>query len=170
MPTKSVTVIVSGGEASPAPPLGPTLGPLGVNVGEVVKEINRLTEEFKGMKVPVSVSVDPSTKKFSVTVGVPTTAALIVREVKAEKGSGTPNSKKIGDITLVQILKIANIKKGNSYASSLKAAAKEVLGSCVSLGVTVEGEDPREISRKLDQGVYDEILKANESSASEVGG
>jgi large subunit ribosomal protein L11 len=163
LPEKSVTVIVSGGEASPAPPLGPTLGPLGINVGEVVNEINRLTSEFKGMKIPVTISVDPSTKKFSVTVGVPTTAALIVKEAKAEKGSGTPNSKKIGDITFAQVLNIAYIKKGKSYASSLKAAIKEVLGSCVSLGVTVEGEDPREISKKLDQGVYDEVIRAKEN-------
>jgi len=173
LPEKSVKVIVSGGEASPAPPLGPTLGPLGVNVGAVVNEINRLTGEFKGMKVPVTVSVDSVTKKFSVTVGVPTTAALIVREAKAEKGSGKPNSTKIGDITFSQVMNIAMIKRGSSYAYSLKAAVKEVLGSCVSLGVTVEGEDPREICKKLEQGIYDEALKAKENeqpSSQKTGG
>ncbi|MBO3803208.1 MAG: 50S ribosomal protein L11 [Candidatus Brockarchaeota archaeon] len=162
MPEKSVKVIVSGGEASPAPPLGPTLGPLGVNVGAVVSEINRLTGEFKGMKVPVTVTVDSATKNFSVKVGIPTTAALIVREAKAEKGSGKPNLAKVGDITFAQVMNVALVKKGSSYAHTLKSAVKEVLGSCVSLGVTVEGEDPREVCRKLDQGAYDEALRAKD--------
>jgi len=160
---KTVTVIVSGGQASPGPPLGPTLGPLGVNVGAVVGEINRLTQEFTGMKVPVTVSVNPTTKQFTIAVGVPTTAALVVREVKGEKGSGTPHSAKIGNLTFEQVLKIALSKRAGSYASSLRAAAKEVLGTCLSLGVTVEGEDPKEINKRIDQGVYDDAIKAKDN-------
>jgi len=160
---KSVTVIVSGGQASPGPPLGPTLGPLGVNVGAVVGEINRLTQEFTGMKVPVTVSVNTATKQFTITVGVPTTAALVVREVKGGKGSGAPHSTKIGDLKFEQVLKIASTKRAGSYASSLRAAAKEVLGTCLSLGVTVEGEDPKEINRRIDQGVYDDAIKAKDN-------
>jgi large subunit ribosomal protein L11 len=112
------------------------------------------------MKVPVTVSVNSATKQFSITVGVPTTAALIVRDVRAEKGSGTPNSAKIGDLKFEQVLNIALAKRAGSYAASLGATVKEILGTCVSLGVTVEGEDPREISKKLDQGAYDDLIKA----------
>jgi large subunit ribosomal protein L11 len=160
---KSVTVIVNGGQASPGPPLGPTLGPLGVNVGAVVSEINRLTQEFTGMKVPITVLVNPTTKQFTIAVGVPSTAALIVREAKGEKGSGAPSSTKIGDLTFEQLLKIALAKRAGSYASSLRAAAKEVLGTCLSLGVTVEGEDPREIGKKIDQGAFDDAIKAKDN-------
>lgn len=164
MSEKTVTVIVSGGQASPGPPLGPTLGPLGVNVGAIVSEINRQTQEFTGMKVPVTVSVNTTTKQFTITVGIPTTAALIVREVKGEKGSGAPNSTKIGNLTFEQVLKIAIAKRAGSYASSLKAATKEVLGTCLSLGVTIEGEDPKEIGKKVDQGIFDDAIKAKDNS------
>jgi len=115
------------------------------------------------MKVPVTVSVNPTTKQFTIAVGVPTTAALVVREVKGEKGSGTPHSAKIGNLTFEQVLKIALSKRAGSYASSLRAAAKEVLGTCLSLGVTVEGEDPKEINKRIDQGVYDDAIKAKDN-------
>ena len=73
---KSVSALVTGGEASAGPPLGPALGPMGVNVLQVVNTINDKTKDFSGMKVPVKVEVDPSTKKFTVEVGVPPTAAF----------------------------------------------------------------------------------------------
>ena len=78
---KSISALVSGGEASAGPPLGPALGPMGINVLQVVNTINEKTKEFHGMKVPVKVDVDPDTKKFNVEVGVPPTTALIAKEV-----------------------------------------------------------------------------------------
>ncbi|MEM1676362.1 MAG: 50S ribosomal protein L11, partial [Nitrososphaerota archaeon] len=90
MPEKTLKFLVPGGEATAGPPIGPALGPLGVNVLQVVEEINKLTREFKGMRVPVEVVVDTETKQFKVNVGIPTTTALIVKEAGIEKGAKMP--------------------------------------------------------------------------------
>jgi len=155
---KVVELIVSGGQANAGPPLGPALGPLGVNIVAIVNKINEITKEYAGMKVPVKISVDTEDKSFEVTVGTPTTSALIVAELKIEKGSSTPNSVKVGDLSMEQILKIAKIKGPQLLAPNLKKAAKEVLGSCVSIGVTVEGKDPRDVQKEIDAGNYDKLF------------
>ena len=157
---KTVELLVSGGQANAGPPLGPALGPLGVNVMLVVNKINELTKDYAGMKVPVKVAVDQEDKTFEVTVGVPTAAALVISELHAEKGSGTPNSAKVGDLKMEQVARIARIKSPQLLASNLKSAAKEVLGTCVSMGVTVEGKDPREVQKELDNGKYTDVLAA----------
>jgi len=159
---KVVDLLVSGGQATAGPPLGPALGPLGVNVLAIVNKINELTKDFAGMKVPVKVIVDPETKEFEVNVGTPTTSALIVRELKIEKGSGTPSTQKVGNLTMEQVVQIAKSKRSKLLGKTLKASAKEILGSCVSMGVTVEGKDPREVQKEIDEGKYDEIFSKSE--------
>jgi large subunit ribosomal protein L11 len=156
---KTVELLVSGGQATAGPPLGPALGPLGLNIVAVVNKINELTKDYSGMKVPVKISVNTEDKTFEVTVGVPTTSALLVSELKIEKGSGTPNSAKVGNLTVDQIVRIAKIKQPELFASSLKSAAKEVMGTCVSMGVTVEDKDPREVQREVDEGKFDDVFK-----------
>lgn len=160
---KVVELLVSGGQATAGPPLGPALGPLGVNVMIIVNKINELTKDYAGMKVPVKVAVDPETKEFEVSVGTPTASALIVSELKIEKGSGTPSTAKVGDLNMEQVLRITKIKHHELLAKNLKVAAKEILGSCVSMGVTVDGKDPREVQREIDEGKYDEIFSKSEA-------
>jgi large subunit ribosomal protein L11 len=155
---KVVELLVGGGQATAGPPLGPALGPLGVNVLAIVNKINELTKDYSGMKVPVKVAVDPETKEFEVTVGTPTMSALIVSELKIEKGSATPNTQKVGNLTIEQVIRIAKIKGQELLARDLKAATKEVLGSCVSMGVTVEGRDPREVQREINEGKHDKMF------------
>ena len=155
---KVVELIVSGGQANAGPPLGPALGPLGVNIVAIVNKINEITKEYAGMKVPVKISVDTEEKTFEVTVGTPTASALIVAKLKVEKGSGTPNTVKIGDLSIEQILKIAKIKGPQLLAPTVKKATKELLGTCVSLGVTVEGKDPREVQKDVDAGNYEQLF------------
>ena len=155
---KVVELIVNGGQANAGPPLGPALGPLGVNIVAVVNKINEVTKEYAGMKVPVKVSVDPEDKTFEVSVGTPTASALIVAELKIEKGSGTPNSVKVGDLTMEQVIRIAKIKAPQLLASNTKDATKELLGTCVSIGVTVEGKDPRDVQNDIDAGTYDQLF------------
>lgn len=160
---KVVELLVSGGQATAGPPLGPALGPLGVNVMIIVNKINELTKDYAGMKVPVKVAVDPDTKEFDVSVGTPTASALIVSELRIEKGSGTPNTAKVGNLNMEQVLRITKIKHHELLAKNLKVAAKEILGSCVSMGVTVDGKDPREVQREIDEGKYDEIFSKSEA-------
>lgn len=159
---KIVELLVNGGQANAGPPLGPALGPLGINIMAVVNKINELTKDYAGMKVPVKIAVDPENKTFEVTVGTPTASALIVSELKIEKGSGTPNTAKVGDLTMEQVVRIAKIKSPQLLAPNLKNAAKEMLGTCVSMGVTVEGKDPREVQKEIDAGNYEELFSKGE--------
>ena len=152
---KIVSVLVMGGEATAGAPLGPQLGPLGVNVLGIVNEINKVTSDFKGMRVPVKIEVDQETKKFSVSVGTPTTSALVVKEAGVPKGSGKPNTDLVGSVTFDKVLSIAKVKMGDSYAKSIKSAVKEVVGSCVSMGVKIEGKDARVFMKEIEAGKWD---------------
>jgi large subunit ribosomal protein L11 len=156
---KQVEALLSGGEVNAGPPLGPALGPLGVNVLQIVNRINEMTKAYAGMKVPVRVVVDIETKEFEVEIGTPTTSALIVKELGISKGSGNPKTEKVGNLTMDQVSKIAGMKMPSSYAKAVKTAAKEVMGTCVSLGITIEGKDPREVQKELDQGKWDEVFQ-----------
>jgi large subunit ribosomal protein L11 len=156
---KTISALVSGGEASAGPPLGPALGPMGVNVLQVVNTINEKTKDFPSMKVPVKVEVDSETKKFTVEVGIPPTAALVAKEAGITKGSGASGSNFAGDLSIASAVKIAKMKIEGSYAKDVKGAVKEVLGSCVSMGIKVEGKPAKEIYADLSEGKHDDLLK-----------
>lgn len=150
-----IEALVEGGKASAGPPLGPALGPMGVNIMQIISAINEKTKDFEGMKVPVKVIVNPKTKDFEIKVGTPPASALILDKLGAEKGSGAPSTHKIGDLTVDQAIKVAKMKYDNLLGSGLKEKTKEIIGTCVSLGVTVEGKDPREIQKAINEGEYD---------------
>ncbi len=155
---EKVEALVDGGKATAAPPLGPALGPLGVNIMQVINSINEKTKQFQGMKVPVKIIVDPKTKNFEIEVGTPPASALILKEVKAEKGSGTPSKTKIGNLTIDQAIKIAKMKETSLLGKDLKSRTKEIIGTCTSMGVTVEGKKPTEIIQAINNGMYDAKL------------
>ncbi len=159
---KIIDILVSGGQANAGPPLGPALGPLGLNILSVVNKINELTKDYSGMRVPVKIAADPEDKSFEVTVGTPTSSALIVSELNIEKGSGTPHEEKVGDLTMDQVIRIAKIKLPQLLAQNLKNGIKEILGTCVSMGVTVNGKDPREIQKEIDKDTYNDIISKSE--------
>jgi len=152
---ETIKALVEGGKASAGPPLGPALGPLGVNIMQIINAINDKTKQFNGMKVPVKVIVDPKTKNFEIEIGTPPAASLILNELGAEKGSGAPSTHKIGNLTLDQAIKVAKMKQDNLLGRELKQKTKEVIGTCVSLGVTVEGKKPQEIQKAIDAGEFD---------------
>ncbi len=156
---KQVEALLNGGEVNAGPPLGPILGPLGVNMLQIVNKINELTKAYAGMKVPVRVIVDIDTKEFEVEIGTPTTSALVVKELGIQKGSGNPKAEKVGNLTMDQVAKIAAMKMPSSYSKTVRTTAKEVMGTCVSLGITIEGKDPREVQKELDQGKWDQLFQ-----------
>lgn len=158
VPKKVVRVMLEGGKATPGPPLGPALGGLGLNMGLVVKEINNKTKEYAGMKVPVEIEVDLETKEFEVRVGTPPTSMLILRELGIGKGSSDPGSKRIGDLKMEQVVKVAKVKLEDANTKDLKKVVKQVIGTALSMGVTVEGKDPREIQKEIDSGTWDEAI------------
>ncbi len=155
----TIDVLVEGGKATAGPPIGPALGPLGVNVGQVVAKINEKTASFEGMKVPVKIIVDKKTKQFEIEVGSPPAAALIRKELGLEKGAKTTGTEVVGNLTFEQALKIAKLKAESTLARSLKMIVKEIVGTCLSMGVTVDGKNAREVQREIDEGKHDDKLK-----------
>jgi len=147
-----INVLVDGGSANAGPPLGPALGPLGANIMNIVKEINEHTKHFKGMKVPVKLTINPKTKDFTVEVGTPPTSALIMKELGLKKASSSNRKEKAGDLTIDQAKKIAEMKAGNTLGNDLSAKVKEILGTCVSMGITVDGKEPQEVQRLINSG------------------
>ena len=156
---QTISSLVTGGEASAGPPLGPALGPMGVNIMEVINAINEKTKEFQGMKIPVSVIVDTESKKWEIEVGIPSASALLLKEAGIQKGSGTSGTEWAGDITADSIVKVANVKLETSYASSLKSVAKQVIGTCGSLGIKIEGKTPKEFTSEVNESKWDSKFK-----------
>ena len=154
---ETVEVLVPGGRATAGPPLGPALGPLGINVKAVVDDINKKTAEFNGMTVPVTVSVDDK-KNVTLTIGIPPTTALIMKEAGVEKGSGSPKAEKVGNLPLDAVIRIAKMKMEKMLSYELKEAVKEVIGTCVSVGITVEGKAPKDAIAAINAGEWDAQL------------
>jgi large subunit ribosomal protein L11 len=161
---ETIEVLVPGGQADPGPPLGPELGPTPVDVQAVVGEINDQTEAFDGTEVPVTVEYEDD-GSFSIEVGVPPTAALIKDEAGFETGSGEPQENFVADLSIEQLKKIAEQKKPDLLSYDTRNAAKEVAGTCASLGVTIEGEDARTFKQRVEDGEYDDVLGEAEAAA-----
>ena len=153
---KIIPLLVAGGQANAGPPLGPSLAPLGLNVMAIVNDINEKTKEYSGVRVPVKIIVQVSKKTFEVEVGIPTSSALLAKALGVEKGSGTPNTEKVGNLNMDQLVKIANTKIDQSYATTIKSAVKELLGTCVSMGITVENKEPKDLFAEINDGKWDE--------------
>jgi large subunit ribosomal protein L11 len=163
MAKQSVDALVNGGQASAAPPLGPALGPLGVNIGLVIAEINKKTASFKGMQVPVKVIVDTTSKAFEITVGTPPASALLLKEAGVEKGSGKPHADKVADIMIEQIIKVAKMKEDNLLGKTLHARVKEIIGTANSLGILVEGMNAKDAIKLVNEGKFDAEIKAEKT-------
>lgn len=146
MSEEIIDLMIEGGKATATPTMAQQIGPLGINVGEIVGNINEKTEGFKGMKVPVKVIVDTETKNIDITVGTPPASELIKKELNLDKGSGTPDKVKVGNMGIEQIIKVAKMKNEGMIAGSLPAAAKTIMGTCNSLGILIEGVSSSEIN------------------------
>ncbi|MEM3364558.1 MAG: 50S ribosomal protein L11 [Candidatus Micrarchaeia archaeon] len=158
MAKQTINALVSGGKASAGPPLGPAIGPTGINIQKVISAINEKTKDFAGIQVPVKVIIDTSTKEFEIEVGTPPMSALIVKEIGIEKGAG--NKETIaGNITMDKVVKLAKMKRDSLNTASLKNGVLQVLGTCVSLNVTCEGKNAKEVIREVKQGAYDKLFK-----------
>ena len=129
---------IPGGQANPAPPVGPALGQRGVNNMEFCKAYNAKTQDQKGMIIPVIITVY-SDRSFTFITKTPPASILLFKAAKIEKGSGTPNKTKAGKVTQKQVEEIAKLKMPDLNAGSVEAAMRTVAGTARSAGVTVEG-------------------------------
>lgn len=133
---KTLKLMIEGGKANPAPPIGPALGQAKVNIGEFVTRFNEGTKEMRGEIVPVVINVYED-RTFSLDFKTPPAASLILKAIGKDKGSGKPNTSKIGTITKAKIKEIAEKKLKDLNASSVEAAMKIIEGSARSMGVEV---------------------------------
>ena len=133
-----VKIQIPAGKATAGPPIGSSLGPHGINIGQFVKDFNAKTANEEGMIIPVIMTIYED-RSFDFILKTPPVAVLITKELGLEKGSGVPNKTKVGKLTMAQVEKIANIKMPDLNATSLEAAMSMVKGTARSMGVTVEG-------------------------------
>lgn len=151
-----ITALVEGGKATAGPPLGPALGQLGVNIGQVIAKINERTKGFEGITVPVIIEVDAK-KNISIEVGKPPTSQMILKELGKKKGSG--DFQKIGNLTIEQAIKIAKQKMDDLKVHDLKTGVLQVIGTCQSMGVTFGGMEPKQAIEKMKAGEFDKTIK-----------
>lgn len=166
MGTQKLDVLIQGGKATAAPPLGPALGPLGVNIGQVIADINKKTAAFAGMQVPVTLEVDEKTKEYTISVGTPPASALIKKEAGIEKASGNPKADKVADLKIEQVIKVAQMKEDNLLGKDAVARVKEIIGTCNAMGVLVEGKVAKEVNGLIDQGEYVDKITAGKTELS----
>ena len=150
-----VEVLVDGGKATAGPPLGPVLGPMQVNVVEIVNAINEKTKAFDGMKVPVKITIDPKTKAFEISVGTPPTSALVMKELKLDKASGENRNIFAGDMSIEQLKRVADMKQTAILGKDMKNRCMEVSGTCVSMGIKINGMDPKDAQAEMKAGKWD---------------
>ena len=161
-----IKLLVEGGSMKPGPALSQKLGPIGVNVNQVIQKVNDATKDFNGMKVPVELDVDASTKEFGVKVFSPPVSELLKKELGIEKGSGMQNKMQVANTSIEQIISIAKTKLPNLLCKDLKAAVKTVIGSCVSLGILIENKPASEVEQQIDGGKYDKEIQEEKTEVS----
>ncbi|HOM77426.1 MAG TPA: 50S ribosomal protein L11 [Anaerohalosphaeraceae bacterium] len=136
--TGKIKLQAPGGQATPAPPIGPALGQHGVNIGQFVQQFNERTRELNGMTVPVEITVY-SDRSFEFIVKSPPASVLLKKEAGLAKGSGVPNKEKVGAVTKAQIRKIAEMKFKDLNAYDLEHADRIIEGTARSMGINIEG-------------------------------
>jgi large subunit ribosomal protein L11 len=153
-----IKLLVEGGAMKPGPALSQQLGPMGINIGQVISDVNESTKDYKGLQVPVEVDVDAGTKEFKIKVFSPPVSGLVKKEIGIEKGSALQGKEKVANASIEQIIAVAKRKHPNMLCRSLKSAVKTVIGTCVSLGILIENKEAYEIEKDVDDGEYDKEI------------
>ena len=151
-----IAVLIKAGKATPAS-LGQSVGMAGLNIGKVVADINGATKNYEGMKMPVIISYDVKTKDYKIIVNLPPTSQLILKAAGIEKAAKPDDKAPVGNVTIKQLIDIVN-KKSASF-KDLKTGLLQVIGSCLSMGVTVEGKNAKEMQKEVKEGKFDSQIK-----------
>jgi len=154
----NIKLLIDGGNMKPGPAIAQQLGPIGINMGQVISKVNEATKEFKGMKVPVKLDVNEKTKDFTVETSSPPTSELVKKELSLEKGTADHVNIKVGNASIEDIIKITKIKYSNMLEKDFKTAVKSILGTCASIGILVENQNPNELIHKIDTGRFEEEI------------
>jgi len=162
-----IKLLIDGGDMKPGPAVAQQLGPMGVNMGKVISEVNEATKEFKGMKVPVELDIDEKTKDFEVRTSSPPTSELLKKELGLEKGSAEHKNIKMGNASIEDVIKVAKVKHVNMLEKEFKSAIKSILGTCASIGILVENKNPNELIADVVSGKFDKEIDAKTSETSD---
>lgn len=161
-----IKLMVEGGDMKPGPAIAQQLGPMGINIGKVLSDVNAATKEFKGMTVPVNLDVDAKTKTYVIKVLSPSVSALLKKELGIESGSGARKKAVVGNISMEQIISIAKTKHNSMLAKDFLSAVTSVVGSCMSMGLLIDSKDPKEIIQDIKDGKYDKEIKSQKTELS----
>ena len=155
-----IKLLVDGGSMKPGPALSQKLGPLGIPVNQVIQKVNEVTKAFEGIQVPVELNVDAATRNFEIKVFSPPVSGLLKKELGIEKASGTQKKVKVGNLSIEQVISLAQTKFPNLLCKDMKSAVKTIVGTCVSLGVLIEDKPAVEIEEDIKAGKYDKEINA----------
>ncbi len=158
-----IKLLVEGGNMTPGPAVAQQLGPMGINVGQVISDVNTATSEFKGVTVPVHLTVNPETKEVSIKVLSPPTSELIKKELKIEKASGNRLKQRVGNFAIEQVISIAKAKHNSMLSNDFISTLKSVIGTCQALGVLIENKEIKEVLAEIAEGKYEEEISAQKT-------
>jgi len=154
-----IKLLIDGGDMKPSPAVAQQLGPMGINMGKVISDVNSATSNFKGMKIPVILDVDEKTKDFTIQTSSPPTSELIKKELNIEKGTNDHKKIKVGNASIEDIIKVAKVKYPDMLEKDFKTAVKSILGTSASAGVLVENSNANELIEKLVSGKFDSEIE-----------
>lgn len=161
-----IKLLVDGGSMKPGPAVAQQLGPMGINMGKVISDVNEATKDFSGMQVPVNLDINPESKEFTVEVLSPPVSALLKKEAGVEKGSGAREKMQCGNLAIEQLVSVTKQKYPNMLAKDFKKAFLSVLGSAMALGLLIESKDPQEIIQQVKEGEFDDIINNQKTEVS----
>lgn len=158
-----IKLLIEGGNMTPGPAVAQQLGPMGINMGQVISDVNKATSEFKGITVPVHLTINSKTKEVSIKVLSPPTSELIKKELKIEKASGARLKLKVGNLAIEQIISISKAKHDYMLSNKFISTVKSIIGTCQALGVLIENKNPKEILEEINEGKYAEEIEARKT-------
>ena len=159
-------LLVDGGKMTPGPAVAQQLGPMGINMGEVISQVNEATSEFKGVTVPVHLTVDAKTKEFSIKVLSPPTSELIKKELGIEKASGARLKQRVGNLAIEQVISISKAKHKSLLSNEFISTVKSVVGTCQALGVLIESKEAQEVQEEILEGKYSNEISSERTEVS----
>lgn len=158
-----IKLMVEGGKMSPGPAVAQQLGPMGINMGQVISDVNAATSEFKGVTVPVHLTVNPETKEVTIKVLSPPTSELIKKELKIEKASGARLKQRVGNFAIEQVISVSKAKHSHMLSNEFISTVKSIIGTCQALGVLIESKEPKEVLEEIEEGKYAEEISAKKT-------
>ena len=151
---------------TPGPAVAQQLGPMGINMGKVISDVNTATANFKGMKVPVELDINEKTKEFTVKTSSPPTSELFKKELNLEKGSEDHKKIKVENASIEDVIKITKIKYPDMLQKEFKSAVKSVLGTCASIGILIENKEANKLITDVESGKFDKEISEKQTETS----